>query len=288
MNYEIVNQLNAGQPGWDAHKAALNKSDTQLLVLGPLPGFFGFLQDEGLSGVNLIDIITRRKYVKDSYMFFDKAPVPEGTAVYMNEDGTISLIQEGETIGSMITYAGTRRAVKELRYNYLDGTKDLIEEYAFDGNHYSNLFYYNDEIQEIQLLNRNGNPVVREFFYQGGINLITINDPFSGHQLRHYNDIAAFRAGELARFLKPEDTAVTRYMGIEMEALREAKSHNVLRLSESPFDDNDEVRGNLLAILKNDVSFIQEVQMDQASYNALALRKIPLNKARVIQEESAK
>lgn len=285
MNYEIINQLATGQSGWAEHKADLNETNTKLLVLGPLPGFFGFLKDEGLEGVDLIDIVTQRKYIKDSYMFFDKAPVPQGTAVYMNDDGTISLIHDGETIGSMITYAGTRRAVKEIRYQYLDGTKDLIQEYTFDGNQYSNLFYYNDDIQEIQFLNRKGSPVIREFFYQGNINLITIEDPTSGRELRRYDNIDAFRAGELARFLKPEDTAVTRYMGLEMSALRDTKSHNILRLSESPFDENNEVRGNLLAILKNDIAYIQEVQMDQASYNALALRKAPLDKATVLETE---
>lgn len=285
MNYEIVNQLQSGQPGWEAHKAELHRTNTQLLVLGPLPGFYGFLRDEKLQGVDLIDIITRRKYQDHSYLFFNKAPVPLGTAVYMNEDGSISLIHDGETIGSMITYAGTRRAVKELRYRYLDGSQDLIEEYTIDGNHYSNLFYYNDEIQEIQFLNRQGKVAVREFFYQGAINLITIDDPFSGKELRRYDNIDAFRAGELARFLKPEDVAITRYMGLEMEALRDTKSHNVLRLSESPFDENNQVRGNLLAILKNEIAYIQEVQMDQASYNALALRDVPLNKAKVLAAE---
>ncbi|MDE3282108.1 hypothetical protein LTZ17_05415 [Lacticaseibacillus casei] len=284
MNYEIVNQLETGQPGWDAHKAVLKQTNTQLLVLGPLPGFYGFLKDEHLQGVDLIDTITQRRYIDHKYMFFDKAPVPEGTAVYMNEDGTISLISEGETIGSMVTYAGTRRAVKELRYQYLDGTKDLIEEYSFDGNHYSNLFYYNDDIQEIQFLNRDGKVVIGEFFYEGAINLITVEDPLSGHELRRYDDIEAFREGEVARFLKPEDTAITRYMGLEMTALRHAKSHNVLRLSESPFDENSEVRGNLMAILTNEIAYIHEVQMDQASYNALALRDVPLDKAKVVTE----
>ena len=71
MNYEIVNQLEAGQPGWDDHKAWLKQTNTQLLVLGPLPGFYGFLKDEYLQGVDLIAtsitsicFLTKRRFLR--------------------------------------------------------------------------------------------------------------------------------------------------------------------------------------------------------------------------------
>ena len=45
----------------------------------------------------------------------------------MNEDRTISVINDGEEIGQVITYPETRRHVKEVKYLNVDGTTDFLK-----------------------------------------------------------------------------------------------------------------------------------------------------------------
>lgn len=82
----------------------------------------------------------------------------------MNEDRSISVINDGDEIGQVVTYPETRRHVKEVNYLNRDGTTDLIEEYADDGALYSNIHFFNDAVQEIDFFDSQQHPIVQYFF----------------------------------------------------------------------------------------------------------------------------
>ncbi|MCI1891037.1 MAG: hypothetical protein ABF743_01795 [Schleiferilactobacillus perolens] len=285
MNYELVNTINPGLADWPAMKARVQKENGKVLTLASAPGLLGVLKQENVQGLNVIDELTKRKYHAQDYLFFDRVPVPTATDIIMQSDGVITLIYDGETIGYVTTYAGTRRAVKEVRYINPDNTLDNIEEYAFDGSHYTTIFYYNNEPQQIQFFNNQGQVCLRFFLYEKVVNLITIEDPATGKVLQRYDTMTDFYIARLQQILNAGDRVTIDYMGVELFALAKTASHNVLHLVESPFDENDQIRGNLKMILDNSIPYIQEVEMSQAAYNALALRNYPLTKITVVKDQ---
>lgn len=284
MNYELINGVVTDSPAWPTFKQESKDLHAPFIVLQSLPGLLGVEKEEGIHIQSLVDYVTKRRHNKDTYRFFNEAPVPSNAQIYMSEDGFINIIENGETIGLIFTYDHTRRAVKQINYFNPDNSRDFIEEYAYDGNQYSNLFYYNNTIQQMQFLNNEGQVVLRQYLYDGVINLITIEDPDSGKILERYDDLVSFLAATVAKMVTVHDTVRIHYMGVEMNALRQSPAHNVLRLAETPFDDDGNVRGFLLQILKDEIKYIHEVEMSKAAYQALALQNIPLTKATVVDD----
>ncbi|MDT7019691.1 hypothetical protein RIN67_01105 [Levilactobacillus namurensis] len=287
MRYELVNGVHTNTDIWQQEKKVLEADNLHLLSIASAPNFAGTMRQQGIKhAVNLYDVITKRTtYDPDDYLFFNRAPVPTGTNILMNADGFLALEYDGAPIGRMHLYPGTNRAVKEIDYFNPDGTNDLIEEYATDGRQYTQLLYDEGKPQEFQFLNLKKQPVIRYYYYENVLNYVTIEDPETQDVLEHYDNLGEFVSRQVAQFLTVQDQVTVCYLGVEMMALRYAPSHNILRLSEDPIDQQGEVRGNLLGILNNDIAYIQEVQMDQAAYNALALRNINLSKATVIADD---
>jgi len=287
MRYELVNGVYTNTDVWQQEKKVLNTDNLHLLSIGSAPNFAGTMRKEGIKhSVNLYDYITKRTtYDPDNYLFFNQAPVPTGTNILMNADGYLALEYDGAPIGRMHLYPETNRAVKEIDYFNPDGSNDIVEEYATDGRQFTQLLYDEGEPQEFQFLNLKGQPIIRYYYYEKVLNYITIEDPTTHDVLEHYDNLSEFVSRQVAKLLTVQDQVTVCYLGVEMMALRYAPSHNILRLSEDPFDEQGEVRGNLLGILNDDIKYIQEVQMTQAAYNALALRNIKIDKATIIPDD---
>ena len=284
MNYELINGVSPQSPAWPTFKQWAKEENAPFIVLQPLPGLLGVAKEQDIQLRSVIDFVTKRRYAKDSYRFFNEAPVPDGAEIFMSGDGVISIIYEGEIIGYVTTYANTRRAVKQIDYLNPDQTKDFTEEYAYDGNQYSNLFYYDNTLQQIQFLNNDGQIVVREYLYDGMINMITIEDPITGKVVTQYDDLTRFLTATVAKMVTAHDTVRIHYMGVELNVLKDSPAHNVLRLAEAPFDDQGTVRGFLPMILKDEINYVQEVEMSRAAYQALTVQNIPLEKATIIDD----
>lgn len=73
----------------------------------------------------------------------------QGAEIIMNRDGVITIVKDGVTIGEMRVFPRSRRLVQDIKFFNVDGTRDMVEEYTFDGKLFSNLFYFNDNVQEI-------------------------------------------------------------------------------------------------------------------------------------------
>jgi hypothetical protein len=93
--------------------------------------------------------------------------------------------------------------------------------------------------------------------------------------------MADFLIAQLPKMVKGGDTVTISYMGIEMEALSQTTSHNILQPVESPFDENGEVRGNLRGILGDEIPYIQEVRVPIHDYQALGKTDLPLLKVKL-------
>ncbi|MCI2172281.1 hypothetical protein [Schleiferilactobacillus perolens] len=284
MNYELINGVLTDSPVWPTFKQWAKEEHAPFIVLQPLPGLGGVEKHEDIHIRSVIDYVTKRRYTDGQYRFFNEAPVPTNDEIFMTDDGLINIIDNGETIGEVVTYANTRRAVKVITYFNPDRTKDYVEEYAYDGNQYSTILYYEDKLSQIQFLNNEGQVVLRQYVYDGVINLITIEDPLTGKILERYDDLTSFLAATVAKIVTVHDTVRIHYMGVEMNVLSKSPARNILRLVESPFDDSGAVRGFLLKILQDQIKYIQEVEMSKAAYQALALQNIPLNKASVVDD----
>lgn len=278
MNYELVNNITPGSDVWEKVKQNIAKDDATVITLTAAPRFFGLLQDEGVKGINVLDHVTKRSYVPDQYRFFNDVPVPTWAKIDMNQDGSILVSDQGDVIAREYLFGNTRRAVQDVRYNNPDGTLDYIEEYAFDGTVFSNLFYADNQLQEIVFYNSDVQPVVRYYFYEGVINFVTIEDPKTHAVLKDYENLDAFLVDQVAQLVTEDDTVVFHYMGVEMNSLREAKSHNVLEMAESVLDENGNVCGNLDLILQGQLNYIDEVRVDSQGYHDLEQSGAPMDR----------
>ncbi|RRG18677.1 hypothetical protein D3P96_01445 [Weissella viridescens] len=278
MNYELVNNITPGSDVWEKVKENVAKDDATVITLTAAPRFYGLLQDEGVKGINVLDHVTKRTYVPDQYRFFNDVPVPTWAKIDMTQDGSILVTDQGDVIAREYLFGNTRRAVQDVRYNNPDGTLDYIEEYAFDGTVFSNLFYSDNQLQEIVFYNSDVQPVVRYYFYESVINFITIEDPKTHAVLKDYANLEDFLVDQVAQLVTKDDTVVFHYMGVEMNSLREAKSHNVLEMAESVLDENGNVRGNLAMILQGQLDYIDEVRVDSQGYEDLKQSGVPMDR----------
>lgn len=278
MRYHLLNKIEQ-DPRQLGHWLAQDR----VLTLAPMPRFFELCQLYELQGINLVDAITQRTYDRQGYRFFNDGNTPSLAKIEMMTDGSIMVIHNGTVIGREYIYPNTRRAIQDIRYTNPDGSLDYIEEYASDGQVYSNIFYYNDDIQEIVFFNTHRQAVLHYYFYHKLINYITVEDPLS-HQVRQsYANVESFAQQVLGQLLQPEDIVIIHYLGIELSVLSQATSHNWLQLTESPFDEQHQVRGNLQAILENRISYISKVLVLPADYQALDQAHLPLHKVEIIR-----
>ncbi|USS90017.1 hypothetical protein [Fructilactobacillus carniphilus] len=283
MDYVLVNNIVADDQ-WQQIKAESPSKHPNVISLVSAPLIGKFFGEDGVNGVNVLDRLTHRKYHLGSYRFFNDVPVPTWSKIFVNRDGSISIYDHGSEIGKEFLYSNTRRAAQDVRYTNLDGTLDYIEEYAYDGTIFSNLFYAENEMLEMVFYDQQNRPVVRYYLYQGVINLITVEDPVTHKVKQRYNTLNEFYNAQVRSIVTEKDTVMVNYMGVELAALSGTKSHNVLRLVESPLDDDQNVRGNLLDILTNAIDTIQEVEVTQADYNILKQHNVPLDKVKIIKK----
>lgn len=282
MDYVLVNNVTSDDQ-WEKIKAEFKDGKTpNVISLVSAPKIGKYFGEAHVNGYNLLDHLTHRKYHFGSYRFFNDVPVPTWAKVFVNRDSSISILDRGEEIGKEYLYPNTRRAAQDVRYTNEDGSLDYIEEYAFDGTIFSNLFYAENEMLEMVFYDQQQRPVVRYYLYEGVINYITIEDPKTHKVTKHYNNLNDFYNDQVKQKVTAKDTVTIYYMGVELAALNGTESHNVLKLSESPLDNNGEVRGNLVDILYDRVSTIQTVQVNQADYDILQAKQMPLNKVEII------
>lgn len=282
MEYELVSTIKPADKIWESQKQRLIERNGKVLSLSPSPSFNHLKNSELVEGINLLDELTKRTHHPEHFLFFNQIPTAVAAEVFMNEDRTISIIQDGGEIGQVTTYPETRRHVKEVSYLNSDGTKDFIEEYADDGQLYSNIFFFKDTVHEIDFYNSKQLPIVQYFFYEGQINLVVVRDQDSGEVCAKYSSLMQFLANQVANIVTEKDSVSISYMGIELFALAKTHSHNVLYLMESPFTNTGGIKGNLLSILENKISYVQEVNMLRKYYDKLAGKNVSLDKITII------
>lgn len=284
MNYELINNIALGTPQWQTIKGRIKRENKQLLTLTAMPRFADILNSEQISGVNLIDHLIGRQYDQSGYRFFNDVPVPDGDQIFMNADGSISIINNGDPIGQEFLFSKTRRRAQDVRYMNPDGSLDYIHEFAFDGSTFSNILYYNNEIQELDFMDKQERVHIRFFYYNKVINLVTIENPETHVVEAKYDTLLAFITDQLAKMVTPDDTITITYLGLELDAISQTSSHNVLDMVEDPYDAQGKVRGNLLGILENRIPNVQEVLVSQRNYQRLADDGIATDKLRVVNQ----
>lgn len=287
MEYELVSVIKPNNPIWEKQKNRLKTHGGQVISISPSPTFNQLIANEEVQGMNLLDLLTQRGHHEENFLFFNQIPTAYSAEIFMNEDRSISIVNDGEEIGRVVLYPETRRHVKEVQYLNSDGSTDFIEEYADDGALYSNLFFFNNTVQEIDFFNSKQFPVVSYFFYEGKINLVVIRDPETMKVTAKYSSLMDFVTTQVAHLVNPKDQVSISYMGLEMFALEKTTSHNILYLEESPFDSKGVIKGNLLSILKDKVSYIKEVRMSETHYKQLKDKNVPLDKAIIYDEGKA-
>lgn len=269
MLYELTNVIRPETANWQQQRARLQQSGGQVITLAPNPGFSGLLAREGVQGHNLIDWVTKRTYQLGRYLYFNQIPTVMDAEIFMNQDRTISLISEGDVIGEVELYANTRRAVKSVTYLNADGGRDFIEEYTFDGQLFSRLFYDRNAVQEICFYDNQQRPIVRYYFYNRQLNLVTIEDPTTREVTVQYDTQLDFMRDQLAQRLTANDQVHISYLGLELSVLAKTPSRNTLYLTEAPLDDAGQVKGNLRAILTDDIGYVQQVVVSAEAATAL-------------------
>ncbi|ANZ57698.1 hypothetical protein BGL34_04115 [Fructilactobacillus lindneri] len=282
MDYVLVNNV-VSDNQWKKIKSEFKDGENpNVISLVSAPKIGAYFGEANVNGYNVLDHLTHRKYHFGKYRFFNDVPVPSWSKIFVNRDGSISILDRCEEIGKEYLYPNTRRAVQDVRYSNEDGSLDYIEEYAFDGTLFSNLFYAENEMLEMVFYDQKQRPVVRYYLYEGVINYITVEDPKTQEVIEHYDNLPDFYNDQVKRMVTDQDTVIIYYMGVELSSLRGTKSHNVLRLSESPLDDNQKVRANLVNILYDRISTIQTVQVTQVDYDTLKMKHMPLEKVEII------
>lgn len=281
MKYELVNQIDPNSEAWRKIQARARKEHKHVIGLAAAQNFGQVMQAAKLQGETVVDFVCRRRFDPKGYRFFNDVPVPTGDKVQMYGNGSVFIEHGADPIAREFLFPNTRRAVQDIRYTNPDGTLDYIQEFAADGALYSNVFYYHDDLQEIDFYNMDEQVVLRYFFYEGNMNLITIEDPITHTVTERFNNMADFLIAQVAKMVKAGDVVTISYMGIEMEALSQTTSHNILQPVESPFDDQGNVRGNLRGILGNEIPYIHEVRVPIHEYQELGKTDLPLIKVKL-------
>lgn len=285
MHYEITNTIDVNNPSWNKQKRRICNEKGMLLTLAPNPGLRDTLISEKIKGFNLIDKITGRTidYNEDTFLYFNRLPTVTGAEIFMNEDFSIDIIANGDVIGHVSLWKNTRRHVKDVTYVHQNNQIDFIEEFASDGKKFSNIFYTRNEAQRIDFYNDEEQAIVRFYFYMGQLNLITIGNSKHLDVKAQYNSFSSFSAVEVGKILKEEDTVGINYMGEELSALALSKSKNTLYLEEPPLDEIGKVKGNLIGILRDDIPFIQKVEMNRTYAQQLISVGAPMKKVSIVQ-----
>ncbi|MBV7391111.1 hypothetical protein [Enterococcus alishanensis] len=284
MHYEIVGTILPDHPVWKKQKERLLETDGKIISVLPSLEFKKNLLKEEVNGINILDEVTKRSHDPESFLFFSKIPTASNAEVFVNGNWTISIICDGDEIGTVSLYPNTRRHVKEVRYTNTDGSLDYIEEYASDGKLFSMIFYHKGEIQEIAYMNDQKIPIVNNYFYDKQMNFVTVTNPQTFEVTEKYNNSLDFTAQQVANIVTEEDVVNFSFMGVELLSLSKTNSHNILHLEESPFDENGNVRGNLLGILEDRINYVQEVRMKKEYYDALKAQNFPINKVEMYEE----
>lgn len=268
MNYELVSILRPGTDNWKSQKERAEKNNSTLITLLPEPFFVRLKKEEYPKMINIVDYVTKRTYDENNSLFFDKVPTVDGAEIFMNHDGVITLIKDGVTFGEMRTFPRSRRLVQDIKFFNEDGTRDMVEEYTFDGKLFSNLFYYKDKVQEIDFFDDNGDVRLRFYFYEGEINFITVENPKTKKIIEKYDNMAQFQAAQVAKIVKPEDEVGITYLGVELDALKNTQSKNTLYLEEPAFEGG-QVKGNLKLIMENHIDYMQRVVVSSEDYQKM-------------------
>ncbi|MEE6725943.1 hypothetical protein RAO22_06345 [Pediococcus acidilactici] len=268
MNYELISVLRPETDNWKSQKERAEKNQSTLITLFPEPFFVRLRKEEYSNMINIIDYVTKRKYDENDSLFFDKVDTVQGAGIIMNRDGVITLVKDGVVIGEMRVFPRSRRLVQDIKFFNVDGSRDMIEEYTFDGKLFSDIFYYDDSIQEIDFFDNNQDVQLRYYFYEGSINLITIENPKTKEVIEKYDNMGQFQAAQVAKIVKPGDKVGITYLGIELDALRDTQSENTLYLEEPAFD-GDQVKGNLKLIMEDEIDYVQHVVVSSEDYQKM-------------------
>ncbi|GBG96359.1 hypothetical protein [Lactococcus termiticola] len=281
MNYELVTLIRPGDAVWDNAKKRLQADKGEVISILPSPDFAKILKNEDVKGVNLFDEKTGRTTDLNNFMFFNQAPVPSNSEIFMNGDWTISVINNGDEIGNVELYPNTRRFVKNVSYKRMNGDTDYIQEYAIDGKLFSEIFYFNNKPQEIHFYSDEKVPRISYYFYEGNLDYVTLNDE-KGEMGKGFKSLDEMLGFLLSEKLTADDTVTVTYMGMEINVLSQAKSHNQLYLEESPLTEEGQVKGNLQLILDDNIPYIHEVFMSQEHYLLLVEKGVSTKKVRLI------
>ncbi|MCR1862040.1 hypothetical protein [Pediococcus pentosaceus] len=171
--------------------------------------------------------------------------------------------------------------VQDVTYFNDDGTKDMVEEYTFDGSIFSNIYYYEDRVQEIDFTNNDGQVCLRFYFYEGEMNLITVVDPTTNAVLESYDNMIQFQKAQLQKIVGPEDQINISYLGMELDVLEKTKPKNTLYLEESAFDGS-KVKGNLKLIMDDQIQYVQQAVVKHEDYDQMVDQGLNVSKVRYV------
>ncbi|MCH3989561.1 hypothetical protein PGA94_00545 [Pediococcus pentosaceus] len=281
MNYELVSVLRVETDNWKQQKQQAINNNSKVITLLPDPFFTRYKKEEYENMMNIVDYVTKRTYDEKNSLFFDKVPMIDGAEIFMNADGIISIIKNGVRIGEMRTFPQSRRLVQDVTYFNDDGTKDMVEEYTFDGSIFSNIYYYEDRVQEIDFTNNDGQVCLRFYFYEGEMNLITVVDPTTNAVLESYDNMIQFQKAQLQKIVGPEDQINISYLGMELDVLEKTKSKNTLYLEESAFDGS-KVKGNLKLIMDDQIQYVQQAVVKHEDYDQMVDQGLNVSKVRYV------
>lgn len=281
MNYELVSVLRVETDNWKQQKQRAINNNSKVITLLPDPFFTRYKKEEYENMMNIVDYVTKRTYDEKNSLFFDKVPMIDGAEIFMNADGIISIIKNGFRIGEMRTFPQSRRLVQDVTYFNDDGTKDMVEEYTFDGSIFSNIYYYEDRVQEIDFTNNDGQVCLRFYFYEGEMNLITVVDPTTNAVLESYDNMIQFQKAQLQKIVGPEDQINISYLGMELDVLEKTKSKNTLYLEESAFDGS-KVKGNLKLIMDDQIQYVQQAVVKHEDYDQMVDQGLNVSKVRYV------
>lgn len=281
MNYELVSVLRVETDNWKQQKQQAINNNSKVITLLPDPFFTRYKKEEYENMMNIVDYVTKRTYDEKNSLFFDKVPMIDGAEIFMNADGIISIIKNGVRIGEMRTFPQSRRLVQDVTYFNDDGTKDMVEEYTFDGSIFSNIYYYEDRVQEIDFTNNDGQVCLRFYFYEGEMNLITVVDPTTNAVLESYDNMIQFQKAQLQKIVGPEDQINISYLGMELDVLEKTKSKNTLYLEESAFEGS-KVKGNLKLIMDDQIQYVQQAVVKHEDYDQMVDQGLNVSKVRYV------
>ncbi|MDF7626936.1 glycosyltransferase [Lactobacillaceae bacterium L1_55_11] len=277
MKVELINSLDyASFPGisWQIKQVKNGQSD-ELWLATPHEDAYQLVQELGLAPHQVYDVYARA-YLSDddnrqNGIWFADLPVPNQAQIVVNDDWTKSVTSVGQELAQVRWFVNSNRIVQAVSWLDNDGVIDYKDIYQRDGRLFAKQYFSEGTLLESDFYLGQDQPQTQDFYFEGQRNFVYANGEKYSSAEAYVADIGNHH---------PENEYRITQVGRELDF---APKGTTLAFPDTVLDDQGNVLGNLVAILKNDGHPVEHVQVTAKDFALLKKAGLPLKRVSVFK-----